>query len=39
MKATPEELRMLLARCKEETGLAPPLLPGEGEVHHCQLDN
>jgi N-methylhydantoinase B len=39
IKATPEELRILLARCEEETGLVAPLLPGEGEVHHCQLDN
>jgi len=37
IKATPEEIRMLLARCEEETGLAPPVLPGEGEAH-CHLD-
>ncbi|GAB5031634.1 5-oxoprolinase [Nannochloropsis oceanica] len=38
MKATQEEIRMLLSRCEEETGLAPPVLPGEGETH-CHLDN
>jgi N-methylhydantoinase B len=32
MKATPEEIQALLARCREETGLVAPVLPAESHL-------